>query len=226
MENTRKLWPCSDEALVERDSARARAMVENAIQHFRQNQQGNRPLAAELAFGKEGLETVRVDGVDFTPPEDFRLNLGGGKSIRFTGTVDRLDKGPDGDLEILDYKTGSAYYFLRGRGHKLQYYLYAQAVQQFSPQLFGEGKNVSHATYLLLSPEGVRVVDNTQLDQDSHAKLSALLELLSTKEGIYMTQPTWENGCFVEDDSEERNKRLKKCTNYCPYAEICQEVNP
>jgi len=54
-----------------------------------------RPLAAELAFGLRGaaLEAVAVPLPD-------------GRTVRFRGKADRVDRADDGTLHIVDYKTG------------------------------------------------------------------------------------------------------------------------
>ena len=52
------------------------------------------PLAAEQVFGfGEGPEVV--------------LDLGDGRTVRFRGSADRIDRRPDGGLLIIDYKSGS-----------------------------------------------------------------------------------------------------------------------
>lgn len=54
---------------------------------------GTRPVAAELAFGLDGVEPLQVD-------------LGGHRTMSFRGRADRVDAGPDGGLVVYDYKTG------------------------------------------------------------------------------------------------------------------------
>ena len=56
-----------------------------------------RPLAAELTFGRHGAEAPPVE----TPLDD-------GRTLRFSGSIDRLDLADDGSLVVSDYKTGSA----------------------------------------------------------------------------------------------------------------------
>lgn len=213
-------YPCLSPQLMERDGLRAQAMARQAVRYYTQQQNGSVPLATELPFGGAPVHRT-VDGTPFTPPEDFRLTLQD-CSMRFTGTVDRLDKLPTGGLAILDYKTGSASRFIQGLDHKIQYYLYALAMEQLL------GQPVERADYLLLSPDGVRTVtvDHPAHQPDCAARLDALLKVLGDPESIRMKQPVWENGAFTcPEEDEGRQKKLSACADYCPYAGICQEVD-
>src|SRR5207249_2103201 len=56
---------------------------------------GTRPVAAELAFGlRDGVAAVAIALPD-------------GRELQFRGKADRVDKGDDGSLHVVDYKTGS-----------------------------------------------------------------------------------------------------------------------
>jgi hypothetical protein len=80
--------------------------------------EGWTPIGLELRFGTD-------DG------EPLRLELPG-RSVRIRGIIDRLDRGEDGDLRVIDYKTGS------GRlgagelheGRRIQLPLYALGAQE------------------------------------------------------------------------------------------------
>lgn len=213
-------YPCLSSQLAKRDGQRAEGMAQQAVLFFTRQQTGSVPLAAELPFGEKPVLRT-VEGKTFAPPEDFRLKLNG-TTIRFTGTVDRLDRLPTGGLSILDYKTGSADRFLQGWDHKIQYYLYALALEQLLEE------PVERAAYLLLTPEGTRAitVDHPAKQPDCAARLEALLKVLADPDLIRMKQPVWENGVFTgPDDHDGRQKRLSACADYCPYAGICQEVD-
>ena len=56
---------------------------------------GTRPLAAEHAFGLDEHDAVEI-------------RLHDGRALRFRGSADRIDEGPNGGLVVLDYKTGRA----------------------------------------------------------------------------------------------------------------------
>ena len=77
---------------------------------------GLRPVAAELRF------------------EDVEIALPSGHVVRMRGSIDRIDLGHDGSLEVLDYKTGSvgSYKDLSEEdphhgGQRLQLYVYGRA---------------------------------------------------------------------------------------------------
>jgi RecB family exonuclease len=101
------------------------------------------PLAAELAFGLHD-----------TPPVE--VTIGAGRTLRFHGMADRVDRADDGSLVVTDYKTGSrtSYEKLdRGdpvmRGTKLQLPLYAMAARD----RFGDGRPV-RSRYWFVSERG------------------------------------------------------------------------
>lgn len=214
LEQYRRLWPCGSPELEERDADRARAMVWGALAYFAEEQGGNRPLAAELTFGKRHPEPQALP-----MPETFSLRLEGGREILFTGSVDRLDRLPGGGLCVLDYKTGSMSRFLGSLEHKLQYYLYARALEQIL------GERVRAAVYLFLTPGGARPLERDPGDPGCAARLRALLDLLYDGAGITLARPVWREGRPVcEPGDPERQEALRGCARLCPYARICKEV--
>lgn len=56
-----------------------------------------RPIAAELAFGFPGATVGTVP-----------IDLPDGRQVAFRGRADRVDRGEDGTLHVVDYKTGKA----------------------------------------------------------------------------------------------------------------------
>ncbi|HZM30667.1 MAG TPA: PD-(D/E)XK nuclease family protein [Acidimicrobiales bacterium] len=90
---------------------------------------GTRPLAAEQAFGLADDDPVEIA-------------LHDGRALRFRGSADRIDEGPDGGLLVLDYKTGKADNYRRlspdnpdERGTRLQLAVYAQAARAVTGRL-------------------------------------------------------------------------------------------
>lgn len=87
---------------------------------------GWRPLAVELAFGRD----------DVAPVE----RTAGGVPVRFRGVIDRVDRAPDGALHVIDYKTGRPASLRRvredpvDRGRRLQLPLYAAAARAAFPE--------------------------------------------------------------------------------------------
>lgn len=218
LETYRRLWPCANPALEEREARRAEDTVKSALRYFEEAQGDSTPLATELTFGRETAAPQ-----PFSIPEDFTLRLDKELSFRFTGSVDRLDRLPSGGLRVVDYKTGSAGRFFQRFDEKLQYYLYAKSVQQLL------GQPVERAEYLFLTPAGVRVlgVDDPGRQPDCLARLKALIKLLREGGAASCALPVWSNGQpLCEADDPERQKRLRGCPYLCPYAELCQEVCP
>jgi RecB family exonuclease len=82
---------------------------------------GARPRAVELAFGAGGDAVV--------------VELAGGRRIRFRGFIDRIDQLPDGQVVVIDYKTGTSKGYAGldadpvARGTRMQLPVYALAAR-------------------------------------------------------------------------------------------------
>lgn len=104
------LWEVERDFLLERlaDTVRELAALEG----------GWRPVAFERVFGRKG-----------EPP---LLLAVGDQRIRLAGVIDRLDANADGQLRVIDYKTGSSKLGTSDlvRGDRLQLPLYAQAAER------------------------------------------------------------------------------------------------
>lgn len=115
------------------------------------------PLSAELAF------------------DDVTLPLSDGRSVRFRGSVDRLDRGADGHLLVTDYKTGKADSYLGLRddpvmdGSRLQLPVYALAARQH----VGDPRVAVRSEYWFTSARGAfRAIGFELTDEGSSASLS------------------------------------------------------
>jgi hypothetical protein len=79
------------------------------------------PMAAEFCFGDENVPPLEV--------------VAAGRNVRFRGKIDRVDRGGDGSLTVVDYKTGSSASFAIlesdpvGHGERLQLAIYGLAAQ-------------------------------------------------------------------------------------------------
>ena len=107
---------------------------------------GARPLSAELAFGfaDDGADTVF-------------LALPDGRSVRFRGFADRIDRADDGTLHVLDYKTGKPDDYRNlseenpdSQGRRLQLAIYGQAARL----LYGTADTPVRADYWFVSAGG------------------------------------------------------------------------
>ncbi len=165
------------------------------------------PLFFEVPFGL-GPEKVAKAGCGLAWP--ISLDLGDGRSIRFCGIIDRIDKIGRDVYCVWDYKTGSArdygeqLYFNKGR--QIQHALYAIAAEEILKKEFpGRSPKVKFAGYLFPSVRGegrevVRPVANRRKLVDL---LNTLLEIM-------------EKGTFVASHEG------LQC-HYCDYQLVCDQ---
>ena len=104
--------------------------------------------AAELGFGQPGSDRDAVP-----------IGIGGGRTIRLRGSIDRVDATDGGGLVVIDYKTGSdsnrSYKDLSpenpsSEGRRLQLVLYAEAIRAIE----GRGGDPVRADYWFVSAKG------------------------------------------------------------------------
>lgn len=112
------LWEIQQEELL--------VILEAAVQGIADLEEGWKPLAFECKFGLEGQ-----------PP--LRLQSQGGE-IRLHGLVDRVDINENGEIRVIDYKSGGSHLTPREliEGQRLQLPIYAMA----AGQALGLGKPV------------------------------------------------------------------------------------
>jgi hypothetical protein len=103
------------------------------------------PIASEFSFGIRGVGTP------------IEIELSDGRSLRFRGAVDRVDRANDGALVVVDYKTGKRepYNGISEAdpdvcGRRLQLPVYARAVQRE----FGDAATPVEAAYWFVSARG------------------------------------------------------------------------
>jgi len=87
------------------------------------------PLCIETPFGSGELDPEEP----FSRRDPVEIGLGNGNTLRLRGRIDRVDRLPDGSLEIVDYKTGRLAQKYRGMfsaGTLLQHALYAEAARR------------------------------------------------------------------------------------------------
>jgi ATP-dependent helicase/nuclease subunit B len=154
----------------------------------------------EAAFGypeKEG-ETIGMS-------EPLVLDLGGGRSIKVRGKIDRVDFDEASKLwNVWDYKTGSTYEYKDhdrlARGTKIQHAIYARAICAMLQQRGIEAK-VGQSGYYFPTPKGRA---NRQARPCGDGELEHALNLLFDTVGRgFFPHPT-EEAC-----------------RYCDYEELC-----
>ncbi|MEE9414356.1 MAG: PD-(D/E)XK nuclease family protein [Acidimicrobiales bacterium] len=111
----------------ERDKRQILRDVDQFLTHDDEKRLGWRsmPYRTELAFGlQEAADPAIV------------LKLSDGRSLRFVGSIDRVDRGHDGSIVVIDYKTGKKRYFAKldednpvDHGRKLQLPIYGLAAR-------------------------------------------------------------------------------------------------
>ncbi|NLH28549.1 MAG: PD-(D/E)XK nuclease family protein [Syntrophomonadaceae bacterium] len=163
------------------------------------------PLFFEVPFGL-GPEEVKKAGYGLSHP--ISIDLGNGRSLRFSGIIDRIDQIKPGVYCVWDYKTGSArdygeqLFFNKGR--QIQHALYAVAAEEILKKLLpGRSPRVKFAGYLFPSVrgEGKQVVRKVADRQKLVELLNTLLEIM-------------EKGTFVA--SHEGSQ-----CHYCDYQLVC-----
>lgn len=162
------------------DSARRRALRTTTV-------------ASELRFGLPGARHGPV-----------AVTLDDGRTVRFRGSADRVDRGHDGSLVVVDYKTGRMDDALSAadptaRGRRLQLPVYALAARQAfatshadsdDGDLDGEEVPVrSH--YWLLKHTGDKAIVGIDYDADAHARFVEVLATIAAgmASGTYCAHP-------------------------------------
>lgn len=94
------------------------AMLETTIVALAKASEGWKPMAYEQAFG-----------IQDTPPLEIKLD---GEKVLLRGLIDRIDQDADGNLRVVDYKTGSSHLSKEDlmHGRRLQLPLYALAAKE------------------------------------------------------------------------------------------------
>jgi len=132
-----------------------RFLVEDAALRERR---GLTPVATELHFGFSGTEQPAV-----------AVALSDGRTLRFRGAADRVDRGEQGELSVVDYKTGRTV-----GGLKLQLPIYARAARA----AFGNDATPVTAAYWYVSTRGKFERDEVPLDDETDARLDAQLRAI------------------------------------------------
>jgi hypothetical protein len=143
---------------------------------------GTSPLAAELAFGFEGgLDAVQVA-------------LSDGRVLRVRGRIDRVDRGDDGSVHVIDYKTGSTYGYgdLAGGdpvagGTKLQLPIYGLAGRAAT----GEPTAPVRAEYWFVTSRGGFVRVGYEVTDEVLERTGAVLQVIvdGIEAGVFPPHP-------------------------------------
>jgi hypothetical protein len=164
---------------------------------------------AEVAFG------ASRDGSPQPPPA--RYTLPDGTGIAFRGYIDRVDRGPNGELMVTDYKTGRSTKFkvvgkpdplvrLDG-GKRLQLPVYALALEDAAG-----GKPISARYWFITERENYEQV-GLPLDGPTREAFGEVVQVLANtmRQGYFPAVPGEEDG---------RTNSYMNCL-YCPYDRVC-----
>lgn len=168
---------------------------------FEANRADSEPVAFEVSFGRES------DGEEsLAQAEPVRIPLGEGESFELKGTIDRIDRLPDGTYEVIDYKTGR-YNRDKWRGTfrgsaMLQHALYGVAATALLRRLDPKAR-VSRGVYEFPSALG-----GGERVEISPPGRGAIVRVLSDLFDVMS------EGTFVSADDE------KEC-RYCDFSRAC-----
>lgn len=159
------------------------------------------PVRVELPFGMGDAPPVVIDLAD-------------GRSLRFRGLADRIDRGEDGRTFVTDYKTGKGKEY-KGidekdpvkEGTTLQLGLYAEAARQLV------GADDVDAHYWLVNRAADHARVGYRWTDDRRERLVEILTVIA--DGI-------EGGEFATDPGEWNNFRsTNENCGYCPFDSVC-----
>jgi hypothetical protein len=162
---------------------------------------GSSPIRVELPFGLDGADPVV-------------LELGDGRTLRFRGKADRVDRRDDGHVFVSDYKTGKGAEYakihegdpVRG-GTTLQLGLYAEAARQLL------GADDVDAHYWMVNTKVNHRREGYRWTGERRERMLSVLGTIA--EGI-------EGGVFSAEPGEWDSFRGThgNCV-YCPFDSVC-----
>ena len=151
------------------------------------------PFAFEVSFG------VADDERPSDHPEPVEISLGGGRSVRLRGAIDRIDRDRNGQFHVLDYKTGTAHFTHEELG--------IAAGRQIQPALYGlvweamvagkgESGRVAESGYFFPGRRGLgERFTISYSEEETRKTLNTLFDLLAA--GAFPHTPEKESDCFA-----------------------------
>jgi len=201
----------------------------------------HRRLKAEM---RETLRGIVQRAVDWTTasgrtvvaperkfPEEGQTGLPmsfGKWNLKMKGSIDRVDRLDNGELAILDYKTGRPENYTEELHRHWQHYLYTVAEEQLS----GGKESISHAGYLFLKDgaELEELTENADLRDETKARIEWLLDRISEEDYIPECAPGFQPEADGEDGTVPKPRllepgdhkvALEACKKTCEFAAIC-----
>jgi RecB family exonuclease len=188
----------------EHDKEGLHADIEGALDldDSRRSSAGVTPIAVEMPFGLDGVAPVE-------------LGLPGGRTVSFRGRADRVDRGADGQLAVIDYKTGKAADQREldadpvRAGMMLQLPIYGLAARQ----QYGEPDTPVAAHYWYVSSRGEFKTVGYDVDQSREDRFVEVVETISDgiEQGVFPAYPGSFNHWYGTNDN----------CGYCPFDRLC-----
>jgi ATP-dependent helicase/DNAse subunit B len=156
------------------------------------------PIAFESVFGLKG-----------SPPLEMEID---GKTVRLRGMIDRVDKNEEGQLRVVDYKTGSGHLNPRDltEGRRLQLPLYALAARD----ALGLGEPVEGLYWAILAARRGSLLLSRFKDADTADKGPGAAFHVAARH-VGRIQSGVQNGRFAPIPPRGG------CPSYCPAAAWC-----
>jgi RecB family exonuclease len=192
--------PPPNAAARRRDVDRLRTCARIFLAAEEQYGRDHTPAGFEVSFGRREPSHETLGQSDPVP-----MRLSDEVQFRLQGTIDRIDRGPNGAYTIWDYKTGSTYEFeeydLFSGGKKLQWALYAHALAEITD----EPVNRSGYFFPTAKTYGQRMTQEMPGSEEINHFLEPLFKMV-------------ERGYFLQAASEDH-------CQYCDYREICGDYD-
>jgi RecB family exonuclease len=187
------LWEAQQAELLER--------LEQTVVSLQENSENWRPLRFEQPFGLRGAPALV-------------LNLDG-QTVRLHGVIDRIDANDQGQLRVIDYKTGGSHLAARdlADGRRLQLGVYALAGRD--ALRLGEP---AEGFYWKIGPDGASSLKLSKFQSDEYHGVYGALQL--TQAHLARVLSGLRRGEFAPDPLGG------KCPNYCGAAPWCWRYLP
>jgi RecB family exonuclease len=194
-------WPKKEEGFIWQDEHEEKDYFQEGMRILEDYYKNNFPPKSMIMDLETRFEAV----IDETPDEP------GGKHI-LTGVIDRIDKLPDGTMEIIDYKTGKRMPSQNDVNTNLQLSIYALGLQRKWPKIKLEDLRLS--LYFLKFNEKIETKKSQEDIENTQKKIIDLIHQIQKSSfepkssplcnwcGYRLLCPVWKH--FYENGSEKK----------------------
>lgn len=191
-------------------------------------------LTPELVEWGFGSDKSTVPALTFDVPN--------GRTFKFAGKIDRIDRHANGLTVFYDYKSGDQGHIkkMAEAGRSFQLYIYHEAVSRFNPL----GSEIDWMSYFILSEPGgslqsrlnpffgtleqmKMLFKSARLRKDFFPDQHAFLAFLDvSKENLFDQLRKLENGEFFHNKTAwMTSQKGFECSGYCPFLGYCRKDN-